>query len=205
MLRRINSRLTHIFNGDLPLFDPIDCLIYCAMAKEKYHIPSLDALLFPLMHTDLNPRNIVVDGNFNITGILDWDECPAMIAVSDDPSHDELFLEDRLSFIKHFSSALHSSGLPDDIAAQLPPIVENEEQQVFQSAIGSKSFYAYWVGKYLVHYAEWFDAARGALDRFIQSHPKMAGLPEVLSIHAHLLNLLERHLGHSEGNRNPIP
>jgi len=67
-LRRIDSRLRRIFNGDLPLFDPIDCLIYRAMAEEKYHISSLDTLPFPLMHTDLNPRNIPVDGDLNITG-----------------------------------------------------------------------------------------------------------------------------------------
>ena len=64
MLRRIDSRLRRIFNCDFPSFDPIDYLIYRAMAEEKYHISSLDTLLFPLMHTDLNPRNILVDGDF---------------------------------------------------------------------------------------------------------------------------------------------
>ncbi|KXN86150.1 hypothetical protein AN958_10452, partial [Leucoagaricus sp. SymC.cos] len=216
-LRRIDSRLRRIINGDLPLFDPIDCLIYRAMAEEKYHISSLDTLQFPLMHTDLNPRNILVDGDFNITGILDWDEwvcrlplqfavrCPTMIALGDDPSPDDLFLKDRLSFIEHFTSSLHSSGLPDNITAQLLPIVANEEQQVFQSAIGSKGLYAYWVGKYLVHRAEWLNAAAGALDRFVQANPKLAGSAEVMSIRAHLLNFRESRLGHSKGGCDPIP
>jgi hypothetical protein len=91
-----------------------------------------------------------------------------MIALGDDPSPDDLFLKDRLSFIELFASSLHSSGLPNDIAAQLLPIVADEEQQAFQAAIGSKIFYAYWVGKYLVHRAEWFNVAAGALDRFVQ-------------------------------------
>ena len=111
-----------------------------------------------------------------------------MIAVGDDSSPDDLFLKDRLSFIKHFASSLHSSGLPNDITARLLLIVADEEQQVFQSAIQSKGFYAYWVEKYLVHRAEWFNAAAGALDRFVQANPKMAGSAEVISLQARLLN-----------------
>ena len=111
-----------------------------------------------------------------------------MIAVGDDSSPDDLFLKDRLSFIKHFASSLHSSGLPNDITARLLLIVADEEQQAFQSAIQSKGFYAYWVEKYLVHRAEWFNAAAGALDRFVQANPKMAGSAEVISIQARLLN-----------------
>jgi hypothetical protein len=96
-----------------------------------------------------------------------------MIAVGDDPSHDELFLKDGLSFTEHFASALRSSGLPNDIAAQLLSILLDEELQAFQSAIQSKCFYAYWVAKYLVRRAEWFNAAAGALDKFVQADPKM--------------------------------
>ena len=68
MLRRIDSRFRRIVSGDLPLFDPIDCLVYRAMAEKKYHISSLDNFLFPLMHTDLVGSNFLVDGDFNITG-----------------------------------------------------------------------------------------------------------------------------------------
>jgi hypothetical protein len=68
ILRRVDSRLTRILTGDLPGFDPIDCLIYRAMAEEKYFMPTLDAFPFPLMHTDLGRLNILVDDSFNITG-----------------------------------------------------------------------------------------------------------------------------------------
>jgi hypothetical protein len=68
MLKRIDNRLRRIFTGDHPSFDPIDCLIYRAMAEEKYHLPSLDTLPFPLVHTDLSKMNIIVDDNFNING-----------------------------------------------------------------------------------------------------------------------------------------
>jgi len=127
-----------------------------------------------------------------------------MIALGDDPSPDDLFLKDRLSFIEHFASSLSSSGLPEDIAAQLLHIVADEEQQAFQSTIGSKGFYAYWVGKYSVRRAEWFNAAAGALDRFVQADPEMAGSAEVMSIQARLLNFRESRLGHSSGCA-PIP
>lgn len=120
-------------------------------------------------------------------------------------SPDDLFLKDRLSFIEHFASSLHSSGVPDDTIAQLLPIVADEEQQAFQLAIGSKGFYAYWVGKYLVRRAEWFNAAAGALDRFVQGNPEMAGSAEVMSIQARLLNFRESRLGHSKGGCDHIP
>ena len=69
MLRIIDSRLKRIFAGDLQgSFDPIDCLIYRAMAEERYHLPSWDTLPFPLVHTNLSKLNIVVDDNFNING-----------------------------------------------------------------------------------------------------------------------------------------
>jgi aminoglycoside phosphotransferase (APT) family kinase protein len=68
ILRRIDSRLRRILTGDLSSFDPVDCLIYRAMAEEKYFVPSLDTFPFPLMHTDLSRFNILVDDNFNITG-----------------------------------------------------------------------------------------------------------------------------------------
>lgn len=68
MLIRIDSRLKRIFQNGLPSFDPIDCLIYRAMAEEMYHVPTLDALPFPFVHTDLSRLNVLVDDDFNITG-----------------------------------------------------------------------------------------------------------------------------------------
>jgi hypothetical protein len=69
MLRIIDNRLKRIFAGDLQAsFDSIDCLIYRAMAEERYHLSSWDALPFPLVHTDLSKLNIVVDDSFNING-----------------------------------------------------------------------------------------------------------------------------------------
>jgi len=69
ILRRIDPRLTRILTGELLGFDPVDCLIYRAMAKEIYFVSPLDAFPFPLMHTDLGRLNILVDNNFNITGL----------------------------------------------------------------------------------------------------------------------------------------
>jgi len=77
MLRRIDSRLTRILTGDLSSFDPLDCLIYRAMAEEKYFVPSLDAPPFPLMHTDLSGMNILVGDNFDVTG------CEILVLLAD--------------------------------------------------------------------------------------------------------------------------
>ncbi|TFK32240.1 hypothetical protein BDQ12DRAFT_716531 [Crucibulum laeve] len=215
MLRRIDSRLTRIFTGDLPSFDPIDCLIYRAMAKEKYHVPSLDTFPFPLMHTDLSQMNILVDNNFNIKGILDWDDwacrlplqcavmCPAMISAGNNLPHDTLLHKDRLAFIDHFSSAISSSDLHDDIVVHLLSIMANDELQVFQSSIKSKGVYAYWVTKYSIRSTQWIKAASRALDKFILAHPEMASWSEVLS--SDKFSLLEIRIGGPEFAYVPEP
>ena len=65
---RIDSRLRRILVGELLGFDPVDCLIYRAMAKEIYFVSPLGGFPFPLMHTDLGQWNILVDDNYDITG-----------------------------------------------------------------------------------------------------------------------------------------
>jgi hypothetical protein len=185
------------------------------MAEEKYLVLPLDALPFPLMHTDLGQKNILVDNDINITGyeilillvnipqlsvyrILDWDDlacrlplqcamtCPALIVVGNDPLHDALFSEDRMSFIDHFASAIRSSSLLDHIAVHLPSM-ENDELQIFQSSIGSKGIYAYWVKKYCICSTQWVEAAIRALDKFVLTHPEMACLS--FSVCVHLLEM----------------
>ena len=68
MRRRVNAKLKRILTGDLTSFDPVDCLIYAAMAEKRYLVGHLDGLPFPLMHADLSKLNIIVDNEYNITG-----------------------------------------------------------------------------------------------------------------------------------------
>lgn len=114
---------------------------------------------------------------------------PAMIAVGNDPLHDEMFRKDRLLFTELFASAIRSCGLPDDIIVHLPSIMANEELQIFQSSIGSKGVYAHWVTKYAVRSACWIRAATEALDEFVLLFPDMAGSSGVLSVRARLLEM----------------
>jgi len=202
ILRKIDNRLIRIFAGDLPSFDPIDCLIYRAMAEEKYHLPSLDTLPFPLVHTDLSKMNIIVDDNFNINGILDWDDwacrlplqcavmCPEMITADNDPLHDA-FRKDRLVFIDHFTSTISSSGLRDDIAIRLPFIMADDELQLFHLSVRSKGAYARWVTKYSIRSPLWIKAATGALDKFILNHPEFGNSTVTLYVRISLLQMQE--------------
>jgi len=115
------------------------------------------------MHTDLFASNFLVYGDFNITGILDWDDLlvcrfplqvavryPAIIGVRDEYSDDELLLKDRLTFVEHLTSSLRSAGFSDDITAQLLRIVADQELQVFQSAIRGKSLLIGWLSTWFV-------------------------------------------------------
>ena len=221
MLSRIDNRFTRILTGDLSTFDPIDCLIYRAMAEEKYFIPSLDALPFPLIHTDLNPLNIIVDDNFNITGyvasvslidmrqlrgfrILDWDEwvcrvpmqcaviCPAMIAAGSNLPHDEQLRNDRLAFTEHFTSAIRRSDIPDDITVHLSSLMGNDELQIFQLSIQSKDVYAHWVTKYCVRNTHWVEAAARALEKYTLARPEMASVSEVTAVRLRLSRIREQ-------------
>jgi hypothetical protein len=114
---------------------------------------------------------------------------PAMIATDNDPHHDEFFHDDRLAFIEHFTSAIHVSGLHDDVKACLPAIIADDELQTFQLSVRSKGVYAHWVTKYAVRSAQWVKAAIGALDTFVLAHPEMARLSEILSVRARLLEM----------------
>lgn len=118
-----------------------------------------------------------------------------MIAAGHDPPHDELFRKDRLTFTEHFASAIHSSGLPDDIMVYLTSIMADDELQVFQSSIGSKGAYAHWATKYAVRSARWVRAATEALDEFVLVFPDMANISGVLSVHARLLEMQDDGLG----------
>jgi thiaminase len=116
--------------------------------------------------------------------------CPAMIAVDHDPPHDKLFREDRLAFTDHFTSAVHASSLPADIAAGLPSLLIDDELQTFQLSIGSKGVYAQWVTKYAIRSAQWIEAATRALDAFVLAHPEMAKLSEVHSVRVRLSEIV---------------
>lgn len=139
----------------------------------------------------------------NVYRILDWDDwacrlplqcavmCPAMIAAGNNPPHDELYRQDRLVFIEHFTSAIRLSGIPDNITVHLPSILADDELQVFHSSICSKGVYAHWVAKYCVRSARWVKAAVNALDKYVLAHPEMAHIPEVDSVRAHLSEIQE--------------
>jgi len=128
--------------------------------------------------------------------------CPALIAVGNDPSHDAPFSEDRLSFIDHFASAIRSSNLPDYITVHLPSVMENDELQIFQSSIGSKGIYAYWVTKYCIRSTQWVEAAIRALDKFVLAHPEMASLS--FSVRVRLLEMLKEGMGPSAIRGYPV-
>ena len=118
-----------------------------------------------------------------------------MIAADNDAPYDELFRKDRLAFTEHFASAIHSSGIPDDIMVHLPSIMLDDELQIFHSSIGSKGAYAHWVTKYAVRSARWVRAATDALDEFVLVFPDMASSSGVRSVRARLLKLQDDGLG----------
>jgi hypothetical protein len=115
--------------------------------------------------------------------------CPALIAVGNDPPHDALFSKDRLSFIDHFASAIRHSTLPDYITVHLPSVMGDDELQIFQSSIGSKGIYAYWVTKYCIRSTQGVGVAIRALDKFVLAHPEMASLSEIFSVRVRLLEM----------------
>lgn len=120
--------------------------------------------------------------------------CPAIIAAGNNPPQDALFHQDRLKFIEYFLSAIRLSDIRCDIAAELLSILVDEELQIFQSSIGSKGIYAYWVTKYCIRSTRWIEAATTALDKFILAHTEMGNLPEVLSVRVRLLELTSRNI-----------
>ncbi|GLB40888.1 hypothetical protein LshimejAT787_0901030 [Lyophyllum shimeji] len=220
MLERIDRRLKRIFSGDLPSLDPVDCFTQGAVAEEKYSVAgSWDTLPFPLMHTDLNQVNFLVDDDFNIKGILNWNDwayrlplqcammCPAMMAAGNDSPQEVQFRNDRPGFVDHFSSAISSTGLRGDMAVHLPSILADDELQFLYSSATSDGAYAGWVTKYPVRRTHWIDAATTALDSFVLVHPAMITSSEVLSVRVRSLEMQAEGLARAElcSNRHRCP
>jgi len=113
--------------------------------------------------------------------------CPAIISADNDPL--QLYRRDRQTFMELFASAVDASNLLANIKAYLPPILADDELQIFHTALGSKGAYADWVAKYCVRSAQWIMAAAEALDRFLLAHPEMTNSPEAISVRARLLDM----------------
>lgn len=71
LVTMIDRQICRVINGQLKDLALHNCLLHRALARRAVD-PTLDSYQFMISHDDLAPENIIVDDNYNITGIIDW-------------------------------------------------------------------------------------------------------------------------------------
>ncbi|KAK2805082.1 hypothetical protein FQN50_006327 [Emmonsiellopsis sp. PD_5] len=69
--RIIENKIRRVHNGLLPGISEQDCFDQRNILSDVL-LPKLDNAPFAMDHGDLSPQNILVDSEFNVTGIIDW-------------------------------------------------------------------------------------------------------------------------------------
>ncbi|KAH8727369.1 hypothetical protein GQ44DRAFT_582229, partial [Phaeosphaeriaceae sp. PMI808] len=69
--RLTNNKLRRVRNGQLPSINEQDCFEQQSLLYQVLY-PELESAPFAIDHGDLAPLNIIVDSEYNVTGIIDW-------------------------------------------------------------------------------------------------------------------------------------
>ncbi|OJD11018.1 hypothetical protein AJ78_08123 [Emergomyces pasteurianus Ep9510] len=157
-------------------------------------------------HGDLNSYNIMIDANFQLTGVIDWDwihiaPIPAVIHhpwfIADIPGWNndgvalgESFEADR-AYLEHEvrkkEIAQHSATKVSDLLS------DSTERLFFQSAFHFKGIHEKFVKLYCAHTEENFRAAKSQLDAVLTEYPTwndLLGVIKVRDIFSRGLNCL---------------
>ena len=71
LVTMIDRQICRVINGQLKDLALHNCLLHRALARRAID-PAMDSYQFMISHDDLAPENIIVDDNYNVTGIIDW-------------------------------------------------------------------------------------------------------------------------------------
>ena len=71
LVAMIDRQICRVINGQLKDLTLHNCLLHRALARRAID-PDIDSRQFMISHNDLAPENIIVDDNYNVTGIIDW-------------------------------------------------------------------------------------------------------------------------------------
>ncbi|EGC42504.1 conserved hypothetical protein [Histoplasma capsulatum var. duboisii H88] len=170
--------------------DTVDYLIIRSMipsfAKWDHYID------LSFAHGDLNPYNIMIDANFQLIGVIDWDwihiaPVPAVIHhpwfIADVPGWNndgvalgETFEVDRVyleNAIRKKEIAQHSTTQVSDLLS------DSTERLFFQSSFHFKGIHEKFVKLHCARTEENLKAARAQLDTVLTTYPDWAHLSEV--------------------------
>lgn len=71
LVTMIDRQICRVINGQLKDLALHNCLLHRALARRAID-PATDSCQYMISHDDLAPENIIVDDNYNVTGIIDW-------------------------------------------------------------------------------------------------------------------------------------
>ncbi|OAQ78351.1 protein kinase-like domain-containingprotein [Purpureocillium lilacinum] len=142
----IGSKVSRVMNGTLPEVDLRSCFVLRALVRKAVRAESP---IFSLTHSNLAAHKIIVDSDYNITGVVDWKlarfrplevalKWPRLLAVGRDVADssspkDNTSVEsvqpypelaaDRQVFLSHLSSLTASDSAHSSLAASMSSIL----------------------------------------------------------------------------------
>ncbi|EEQ29480.1 uncharacterized protein MCYG_02299 [Microsporum canis CBS 113480] len=184
---KVDQKIIRICQGRLPELEVNHCLHLKCVLPEVLH-PELDNAPSFIEHGDISARNIIVDSEYNIKGIIDWGfsnyqpfqlaaSLPRFLAVEHSPDL-ELYLmlqKDRANFLRALRQELPNCSIMP-LLLRLYSAPDVDYRRLVLEAVVSKGRHKWFVDRPLLYSDTPVDLMREVSEFFTRESGRKSGL-----------------------------
>ncbi|KAM5451766.1 hypothetical protein MaudCBS49596_003594 [Microsporum audouinii] len=184
---KVDQKIIRICQGRLPELEVNHCLHLKCVLPEVLH-PELDNAPSFIEHGDISARNIIVDSEYNIKGIIDWGfsnyqpfqlaaSLPRFLAVEHSPDL-ELYLmlqKDRANFLRALRQELPNSSIVP-LLLRLYSAPDVDYRRLVLEAVVSKGRHKWFADRPLLYSDTPVDLVREVSEFFTRESGRKSGL-----------------------------